>query len=64
MVFDDKSLATGLLLLYMYVTGSAKTDHIVKKCTLEIQVFERGHVLDPNILYCTNVHLGPLATSW
>ena len=33
-----------------------------KKCTLEIQVFERGNViLDPNIF---NICLGPLATSW
>ena len=36
-----------------------------KKCTLQIWVFEHGHViLDPNISYYTTIHLGPLATSW
>ena len=47
------------------VAGSAKTDHLVKKCTLEIQALERGHVIpDPNFFYYTTARLGPLATLW
>ena len=34
----------------IYVTRSAKTDHLAK-CTLEIWALERGHVVpDPNFL--------------
>ena len=40
------------LYIYIYVTGSVKTDLIVTKCTLEIRVFECGHVvLDPQIFF-------------
>ena len=55
---------TYVCIIYIYIICDRICEHC-KNRTLEIRAFERGHVvLDPNIFYCTTVHLAPLTILW